>query len=217
LRIFNQITVFVFLLVNLQVSKVQGQAWRCVRKTRGVIVYAKKSEHTGIKIIKIETTIHTTLSAIVAVIKDAPNNKNWIYLNKSAKLLESDNPFFWVYYGQSDAPWPVADRDIVVQCHLKQDSVNKIIHINSYAIPEYIPIKEGYVRIPYSLSQWTIVPEDNGTVHVEFMVEINLGGKIPKWMMNLMASRGPYESIIRFRKQLTLKKYRNIHLSYIMD
>jgi len=195
----------------------QNQPWRCVRNTNGIVVFSKKSPLTGIKIIKIETRVHTSLSALIALIKDAPGHKNWVFLNKSAKFLQHNGPFSWIYYAQSDAPWPVTDRDLVVQGQMQQDSITHVVQIYAHTISHFIPAKTGYVRIPYSVSQWTLTPEDAGYIHVEFKVEINLGGNIPKWLMNLTASRGPYESILALKKQLEKDKYKNAYLNYINE
>jgi len=201
----------------MHVLKAQNKPWRCVKSSDGVFVFSRKSDSSGIKIIKVETRIKTSLSALVAVVKDASNHNKWVYLNKDAKIIRSSSPFSWDYYGQTNAPWPVTDRDIVVHGSLHQDSVTKVIHINARTESGYIPLKKGFVRIPFAVSQWIFVPEDSGYVHVEFKVEINLGGNIPKWLMNLTASRGPYETICQFKELTKTNKYQHIHLSYIHE
>ncbi len=157
-----------------------------------------------------------SLSTLVAVIKDTQNHHNWVFLNKSARFLQVDGPFSWIYYAQTDAPWPVADRDIVVQVQMKQDSITHVVNIDGYSISHFIPLKEGLVRIPFSVSHWILTPKHN-YVQVVFKAEINLGGNIPKWLMNLTASRGPYESILAFKKQLEKDKYKKAHLYYINE
>lgn len=217
MRRLRQIAILIVMTMSQLLLHGQTQTWRCVRNTNGVEVYSKKSTETGIRIIRIDTRIKTTLSALVSVIKDTQNHKNWVFFNKSARFLQSTDPFHWIYYAQSDAPWPVVDRDLVVRGTLKQDPNTHEIEIDANTIPDFIPSKQGFIRIPYSKSKWILSPEPNGWVRVQFEVEINLGGAIPKWLSNLTAAKGPCESIIAFRKQLEKEKYKNAHLPYIQE
>ena len=217
MRKYPQIAIVILMALFQTMVYGQEQSWRCVRDTKGVAVFSKKSTTTGIRIIKIDTKIKTSLSSLVAIIKDPANHKDWVCLNKYASFLQVDNPFHWVYYAQTDSPWPVVDRDLVVEGHLRQNPKTLEIEIDAEALPDFIPPKQGYIRIPYSKSKWILTPEPGGWVHVQFMVEINVGGSIPKWLSNLTAAKGPYESIIAFRNQLKKAQYKNAHLSYIQE
>jgi len=107
--------------------KGQDNGWKFIKDNDGIQVYSRKSDDSPIKEIKVQKVMETTLSSLVALMKDVDNHKNWTYANKKAKILEKHSEFSWIFYGYSEAPWPVANRDMVIHAKLSQDSVTKII------------------------------------------------------------------------------------------
>ncbi len=217
----TKITVIFILSFILVVSPVlthaQNGDWKCVKKTDSISVYSKKSGYSNLQIIKAETEIKTSLSALVALLTDNKNHKNWVYLNKKAEILEKKNDFEWVLYSQTDAPWPVTDRDVVTHARLSQDKKTKTVTIYGEAVPDYLPKDPHHVRVPYAQVQWQFIPEKNGWVKVVFTLSADMGGSIPKWLMNLTAAKGPFETIRKMRKEVKKKKYRMAHLYYIVE
>ncbi|UBM62733.1 hypothetical protein LA303_01835 [Candidatus Sulfidibacterium hydrothermale] len=207
-----------FILVVFPVfTGAQNGKWKCVKKSDSVFVYSKKSNSSNLQIIKAETEIKTSLSALVALLIDNKNHKNWVYLNKKTNLLQKKNDFEWFLYSQTDAPWPVTDRDIITHARLSQDKKTKVVTIYGEAVPDYIPKDPHHVRIPYAQAQWQFIPENDGWVKVIFTMSIDMGGSIPKWLVNLTAAKGPFETIRRMRKEVKKKKYRTAHLPYIIE
>ncbi len=159
----------------------------------------------------------SSLSALVAVLIDTKNHKNWVFMNKKAEVLDKTGPFHWFLYSQSDAPWPATDRDIISETVMEQDSVTKAITVTARAVPEYIDKVQEYVRIPYARAQWRFVPQKNGRVRITFTLKIDVGGSIPIWLMNMVSAKGPYKTLQAFRRELQKKKYREAHLCYIAE
>ncbi len=195
----------------------QNSAWKCVKNTEGIRVYSRKSDSDNYRIIMVTARIKTTLSALVSLVTDFPNNKNWVFLNKKTEILEKDSPYSWVLYNQTDAPWPVTDRDIISRTTLTQDSMTKIVTIRGVAIPKYRPKDPNYVRIPFARSQWCFIPLKDSMVDVEFTLELDVGGNIPQWLANMTATKGPYQTMRRFRKEIHREKYCDAHLTFIKE
>ena len=214
-RFFYFLLLFVF--TGIATLNAQNRAWKLVKNEDGIQVYSRKPESSKFRIIKVSTQVKTSLSSLVKLVKDAPDHKKWVYLNKDAEMLKEKSPFSWVMYSQTDAPWPVSDRDVIADGHLYQDSVTKIITIMAVALPWYIPEKKDYVRIPYAVSLWRFVPEKGGVVEAEFTLEVDIGGKIPRWLANMAAIKGPYQTMLGLKREIKQKKYRKVHLSFIME
>ncbi len=211
------ILLFWIVFVGVNPVKAQNSAWKCVKHKDGVWVYSRKSDSTNSRIVKVTTQLKTTLSSLVKLVTDFPNNKNWVFLNKKTEILDEENHHLWILYSQTDAPWPVTDRDIVSRTVLLQDSMTKIVTIRGEAIPRYRPVNPYYVRIPFALSRWRFIPLKDSLVEIEFTLELDVGGNIPQWLANMAATEGPYQTLRKFRKEIQRKKYRDAHLSFIKE
>lgn len=211
------ITVVLFILivtsrvVNAQDIKTN---WELSKNKNGIKVYLRKHKETGLKEAKGLMEVHTSLSAILTLLKDVDNQKNWMYANKLSKLLKSDNNFAWILYTVSQTPWPLSDRDLISEARMYQDSSCNI-HIKIHALPNYIATNSDYVRINYMHSEWLFSPKANGIVQIQFKIMINIGGSLPIWVMNLAVDKGPYNTLLKMRENLKIGKYQNANLSYI--
>ncbi len=213
----NRFFYFLFIFIGISTLNAQNRAWKLIKNENGIQVYSKKPDNSKFRIIKVSTQIKTSLSSLVKLIKDVSGHKKWVYLDKKAEILREKPPFSWVMYSQTDAPWPVSDRDVVARGHLSQDSITKIVTIRGEALPHYVPKDPDYVRIPYALSKWQFIPEKDSLVEVEFTLVINIGGSVPRWLANLTAAKGPYQTMRGLRKEIKRKKYRKVHLPFIME
>ncbi len=216
-RFFYFLLLFLLVFTGTVTLNAQNSTWKLVKNEDSIQVYSRKPNNSKLRIIKVSTLVRTSLSSLVELIKDAPDNKKWVYLNKKAEILEEKNPFSWIMYSQTDAPWPISDRDVVVRGYLSQDSITKIVSITAVALPRYIPKKKDYVRIPFAVSKWYFIPKKGGLVEAEYTLEVDVGGKIPRWLANMAATKGPFQTMRGLRKEIKRKKYRKVHLSFIME
>lgn len=207
-------TVF---LLGLQCHPKKESDWKKVKDNDGIIVYTQISDSTDLKIVKVTAEAHAPLASLVALVKDLKNQKNWFYMYKSSKILKFYGPKHWVYYGQTNIPWPVTDRDVVTDVILHQDSISKVVTITSTSIDDFYPKQKNYVRIPFAYSQWKFVPEHDGNVKITLVVEVNAGGRVPLWLMNLTAVKGPFHTMKNFLLEVKKEKYAHIHPSCISE
>lgn len=193
------------------------KSWELVKNNKGISIYVRKHKNSSLKetlgIVKVETS----LSSIIALLKDTKNHKNWMYANKKSKVLNSNNNFEWVLYTESEAPWPIKNRDLITHSTMNQDVKTCQIKINSYAIPSYITKKSGLVRIKEMNSEWQFTVINKSVIEIRFKILINLGGNLPIWLTNLAVDKGPYYTLSKMKLMLKSKKYQYINIPYIKD
>ncbi len=102
-------------------------------------------------------------------------------------------------YTLSGAPWPVSDRDAVVLSRVEQDSGSLVVTIRSSGKPDYVPRREGAVRVPRVESTWTLVPQPDGQVEVTYRVFSEPGGELPDWLVNSLVSDQPFNTLANLR------------------
>ncbi len=209
------IIIFIILSISNTYSQ-NNNEWKLTKNKNGIKIYTRHSTESPIKEVKGVMTIKTSLASVIALVKDAKNQHNWVYLNKVAYLLK-ESDFEWLYYNESDAPWPVTNRDIVTHAKLIQNPRTYAIRINTKGIPDYIPEKKGIVRIKKLNSSWDFIPGKEGYVQVIFRLFIDLGGNLPAWAVNLAVDTGPYNTMQAMSEEIKRDKYKNAKRSFIKE
>jgi hypothetical protein len=195
----------------------KDNAWKLTKEKDGIKIYmrmaanSKTDDVLGIMLMK------THLSPLVQMVKDSENHYRWIYANKNAKTLKAINDFEWIYYNESEAPWPVSNRDVITHALIIQDLSTFTVKIFSDGLPEYMPVKKDLVRIPALKNVWEFIPKEKGFTEVHFTLSMDLGGEIPAWLVNLVIDNGPFSTIFNMSKLVQTDLYRNTYLSYIKE
>ena len=214
---FKSITI-TFLLFSFLISAAQeSEAWKLLKDEDGIQVYSKPDIYSDMKIIKAETVAKTTLSTLITLIRDAENHQNWVFNCTHAEILELIDSTDWYYYAQTDAPWPVSDRDVVTKVTFYQDKDTKTVTFKSTGVPDYIPQKPGYIRIPETESYWIFEPLDNRKINIIFKLKINLGGSIPQWLTNMVIAKGPYNTIRNMLFEIEKPRYKYAYCEFIEE
>ncbi len=191
--------------------------WKLVKNNNGIKAFVKNQNDTKIKRVKVEAQVEASLALLITILKDAQCHNQWVFLNEHAEIVDSVSCNEWKYYGYSALPWPLSDRDFVTDVKMTQDSVDYSVQIVSHALPDFLPEKEGYVRIPYVFSSWTLNPLGNGEVLMTFELTIDLGGKIPLWFINLAVAKGPISTMQGLSDQVEKRKCNTYSISGIKE
>jgi START domain-containing protein len=205
-------------LVLFSCFTVWGQRDCVLKKDRDSIkVYTCPSGHLKFKSIKASFTVNARLSQLVAFILDINNYCDWQYHTVKARLLKKINEQEVVYYTEIAAPWPVSNRDMVIDLQVSQDTRTKVLTITSKSVTGWVPEKDHLVRVPMSQGSWTVVPISSSLLKVEYFVLIDPGGSVPAWMINMVAAQAPYDSFKILKDKIQQKKFMNSRVPFILD
>lgn len=205
------------LFLNILLQGQQTTEWKLVKNCDNIKAYVQKVPESKIKKVKVETLLDVTLTELVALIKDAENHNNWTFLNEMAEIIEESNDCNWKYYGLTNTPWPVTNRDLVTSVSLIQNKIDYSVTITSIAIPDFLPQEEDCIRVKHIKAVWTLNPIGNGLVHIVFELEIDPGGNIPIWLVNLAVTKGPLKTLEGLINEINSNKYKGVKLNYIEE
>ncbi len=191
--------------------------WKLVRNQEGVKIYLRSVKDLGTKEVLGLTQIHSTLGALVSMIKDPENHHSWIYANKEARFLKIISDSEWIYYNISEAPWPVRNRDLITHVNLEQDPDTYVVRIDSEGWPDYIPANKNLVRIARLRSLWVFTPKNYGMIDIRFELSIDLGGDIPAWLVNFAIDKGPFNTLVNLGKVVQTAKFRGQVLPFVKE
>lgn len=164
-----------------------ANSWEAVYETDNLRVLKRDYDGSTLDEIKGVVRVKTSLNAVMALLKDAPFNRHWVYRSGGARILKESGYAQAYVYGVVDAPLPMTDRDTVVRFDYQQNPATKEITVSITNAPQFIALKEGFVRVPDMGGHWRLKPEAGGWVEVTYQVYGDPGGWIPAWLANRAA------------------------------
>lgn len=204
-------SILILILYMLQAAAVRGQAdLKFLTAKSGIKVYTKSIPGSKIKALRIECNVNASASEVVALLMDIPAAVRWVSHTKSCVLIRKVSPAELYYYTEISLPWPLENRDFSAHVKVSQDLATKIVTVNAPAVPGWVPVKPGIVRISHSKGFWTITPTDKGRVKIDYILEVDPGGNIPPVVVNTFASQGPIDTFMNMRKELQTGKYKSV-------
>lgn len=204
-------------IIQLSLNGQKYNSWKLVKDKNGIKAYTSDVDNLDVKKVKVKTNMNVKLSSLTSLVKDVSNHKNWMYNCISTKLLKVVNDSEYFFYTLSSAPWPVYKRDIITHTIIKQEKNTKKVSFFGRGEPNYLKKNEGIVRIKSFKSVWEFIPKQNGTVDIIFYLQIDVGGVVPAWAMNLAIAEGPFQTVQNLKKEVKKEKYKNAKLSFIEE
>lgn len=209
---------FISLVLVITTGFTSAQSnWELRVNKEGIQVYTKNMDNSPLKAVKTVCTINTSLTALTAVLLDIGRTAEWVYATKKVALLKQISPGDLIYYSELDIPWPVSNRDFIVELLVTQDEKTKVVTVAGLNMPTYLPASASIVRIQQSYSKWQITPLQKGQVKIEYELQVDPGGKVPAWLINMFATKGPFETFIKLREQVKKAPYVHTKLAFLKE
>jgi hypothetical protein len=193
----------------------QDAGWETLSDEQNILLQRRPYQGSPLQEIRGVTSIQSSLSAAVALLRDARFNEYWVYRSGGAQILQAEGyRTAWVY-GVVDAPWPIQDRDTVVRFDYRQHPVTKTIVISIHNAPDFIAAKSEYVRVPDFGGHWKLEPRPGGWIEVTYQVYGKPGGQLPVWLANRAAALSVKKTLLNM--QSAVARYAGVRLSYVVE
>ncbi len=177
-----------------------GAEWTLKKDKNGVQIYTRPVEGSTLKEFRGIVNIQTTVEAAKKLLLDLPSYTEWSHNCIESSVLKINNENDIIGITLTDAPWPVQDREAIVQTIVVEK--NGSIHLNMTALPDYTKAKDGVVRVPKMTGFWKITSNGDGTVEVVQQVHASPGGRIPDWLANSAVVDTPYNTLLNMKRRL---------------
>lgn len=191
-------------------------SWELRKEKNGIRVFTRTNEKSSFDLLKAECFMPYRLTQVLSLITDVENHPRWVYNATETRPIKVTSALDFYYYGVTDAPWPASDRDLIFHVTASQNPNTKIIEIDVHCVPDMLPEVEGKVRVPRSHSTWTLKPAEKG-VWVTYTLDIDPGGSLPAWLVNMATVDGPYLSFEAMKKVLKENNYQFKKFPNIVD
>ena len=197
-------TVFCFVaLLSSPIIQAEGEAaWKEVVIDRDVTVWSRDQTGRVLPELRARGQISGELFHAMAVILDNERSCEWVpNCKESQEIKRLDARTTWVY-SVTNSPWPVSDRDTVVKVVAEEIELYQQYRVVMQAQPDLLPLVEGRVRIPYSKIYFLLKQAGANTIQIEYGLDVDPGGVLPKWMVRRTARNTLIETIIALETQV---------------
>lgn len=213
MRIIYLITTLLFLT---EVSYAQ-EGCHLKKNEDGIKVYLCETEGSAFKTIKVQFEAEATLIEYAAGLLDVSTYKYWQHNILNPHIIKQINDKEFIYYSEVDTPWPISHRDLIFHLKMDQDSVSQTLFVSLTQLPNYIPEKEGIVRIPKAESLLEVTPIDESRVEVNYVIHVDPGGDVPAFLANMFAAQTPWQTFKNYRERLNSLKNENAYVPFIKN
>jgi len=172
-----------------------GQSWVFVKEKEGIKLYSRKEADSQVKSFKGEAYLHSQIEKVFSLITNVKNFDLWDEDITEMKVILNEKDKHVQYYLVYDLSWPVSDRDLVVDALITTDSVTGIKVMEAKPLLNVIPEKSDAVRIKKYWQKWTLIPVEEGLVHLILEGSVDPGGSVPAWLANMVITESPFKSI----------------------
>lgn len=182
-------------------------AWKEVSRDEGVVVSIKEKESGGLPAFRGVSVINASIYDILAVLNDTGRNTEWMAACREAKVLKKSGPYERIVYNRTAAPWPVDDRDVVLQSKVSVDLEKKEVTITFYSIKS--PLKgavDGVVRMPRLKGHYHLKVLDDNKTRVTYQIDADPGGWLPEWLVASAQEELPRKTLVGLRDQVKKTK-----------
>lgn len=203
----RKLHLFICFAVFVLLADLRAQNCTLKKESGNTKVYTCDAQNDKFKSLKAEIIFeNTTLAELRAVLFDVSNYTRWQYKMIECKLLQQVNTDEMIIRSVVDSPWPVENREMLVRFTCSMDAPNNFMTITARGGIDYdYPKNKELVRVPFSEALWKVTQKGN-SLHVAYTLQVDPGGSLPAWMVNMAMAEGPFET---FKKLSDLLKSRS--------
>jgi hypothetical protein len=192
-----------FLCLGWLKAQVPGSKnWHLVKQKNGIEVFTAPGGHDGLKLIKVTAQMSGSLQRVKEVFTNIPIQEEWVYATRKSYLVKKLDENSMLYYNETGLPWPASNRDVVIRMVLEEDPSFKSLQIRQEAVTGTLPARKGLVRVQHLSGHWEFTETGNNKLKAIYFLDVDPGGSLPAWVVNLFIAKGPYETFVKLQQLL---------------
>ena len=200
--LFSLLTVFCLLVVIPCLSQQKPLKWELRKDQDSIRIFVADNPGSSLKMVRAEFTLHARREELFHQLLRADLYREWQFNTIHSEVLEAIGPHELIYYCEVSAPWPVDNRDLIMRLKVNNDPTAREFTINTTCEPNARPRREGIVRVPSSRGDWRVRQVGPEMLKVEFQIQIDPGGAVPAWLVNLTLAQAPYQTFSNLKQRI---------------
>ena len=193
-------------------------AWKLITDRNGIQVYMRHRDESRLKTFRGVGRIKLSDEyALAALLEDYASYPRWLHFVDGATEFERDGPMLRHLRFTTQLPWPLNDREAVLEARVEQTISPELEGITVYLNnrPNLLPANDRYVRFPEMEGIFQITRVADDEAEVVYQLVLDPGGYIPAWLANVLLRDAPYFTLERLRRIIALQEYQNRFFDYL--
>lgn len=181
----------------------QSGTWEVIEESDGIVVSRRAVQDRAFPRVRAVGEVRGTPYEILAILLDVKAHVAWLPDCRASNILRRLGPWRYVIYMRTDAPWPVADRDAVVENEvIFLDPPSKVkVKFDAISAPE-VPRARGTVRMKSLGGFYAIEAIDDERSLVHYELDADPAGSLPAWLITVQSTRNPLLTLAGLRRRL---------------
>lgn len=177
------------------------EGWRKIRDEQGIAVSTREQAGSDFPEFRGHGVVRGPVLHVLALVLDDARASEWAKGSKDARVLRKMDARTELVYSRSPQPWPVRDRDLVMQRTIEVIKPGEIYRVRLVCVPSEEPEHDA-VRIKQCETQFVLRKVDERSTTVDFRVRVDPGGGSPAWLAGWASKSVPFETLLGLRKQV---------------
>jgi START domain len=204
MNVLNSMAVLLFGILFSGNLIAQNENWTLEKEKDGIRISSRPAEGSSFKDIRVEVDVPGNIDQLSAILLDIPGYTNWAYATKKSVLIKDLGQGKLIYYSEVEVPWPATNRYYYAQLELKKNPADRSMILISANLPEYTPVPKDLIKVPYSKGEWKVTTISKKSIHIDYILQLNPGGSLPAWVLNLFSTKGPMETFENVKHKMTV-------------
>ncbi len=177
--------------------------WEEVNDGDGIKSWKQELPGDGVPGFRGQTVIEAPIEAIRVVLEDIDHHTEWMHNCVEARAVKRISPEHRIVYNQTGAPWPVWNRDVVLETVFAWSEGGKVLTLSfENTQPELVPLPKKTVRMPRLAGYYRLVQLSPTKTQVTYQVVADVGGSIPRWLAERVAKDMPHKTLSALRERV---------------
>jgi hypothetical protein len=191
------------LLFAFQFSSYGQPDWTIEKEKDGIRISSRPAASSQFNDIRVELDLPGNIDQLKKILLDVDHYNEWSYATRKSILIKQISPGKLIYYSEFEVPWPATNRYFYANIDLREDTLGHSLNMIAVNLKNYAPVQKDLVEVTSTRGNWKITTTSKKSIHVDYMLELNPGGTLPSWIINMFATKGPFETFENIKKKMT--------------
>ncbi len=184
------IFTFIGLIVGFQ-TNANAQEWELQKEHENIKVFFRKTKPSKYEI-RVNATYNFSQKDLINIVSDYSSFPQWVYRCIKVENIKLGNKEY--VRTVTSMPWPLKDRDVVVEVLPNQHKSKDIIILSSDSRPDDLPVYENIIRQKGTHVVWEIKAINSKQCFVDYFLTLEINEEFPDFIMKMISTHGPYET-----------------------
>jgi hypothetical protein len=188
-----------------------GPRWELVEDEDDIKVWSLEIPDKDLPGFRGITMVNATIDELLAELLDFNSHSQWMWNTLESRLVKRLSDTRAIIYNMVNAPWPVKDRDMVMESDYRFTPDHKALTIRFRQTKEGgVPIPWRVIRVPRIEGFYRFWSESPTRTNVLYQVEVDIGGNVPDFSARRYARKLPFETLEALRERVEKRHRANM-------